>query len=576
MIALMSRRGEAARVVQVPEQDPVLVAGLLPVGPDPPVVQELLPFVHAEDGVRISDVDHEEHPVPSSPLMSSVRNRRSRRCAPFRPPPPRPGETAARRPRPRRARRPTPLSRTGGRARAVPGACPCAPRPGESPGNPPAMNSAYRPAKASRNRARISTRGNARPARILRDVAFPRSSAGISSSARFTLIADADHDVPDGVPSGRRLHQDPGRLPLPEVQVVRPLQESGNARAFQRVGQGDPRRQGKPRRLRIRDFGTHEQRNVHVPARRRDPPPPVAAASPGLLVRDDDRPVRGAVLRHRHRPAVRAVRHAEADDVDPRAAGGKPFPELLRRDRAVKHHYIKHFEAMEINTKIGRNIPNNTEGRLMAVNPRTEGAPMKTLSIVIPVFNEKDTLLPILSAVERAPAAGLRKEIVIVDDFSTDGSRELLKNRIDGSDGFRIVYHDRNQGKGAALRTGIAQATGDIVLIQDADLEYDPKEYPKLLAPILEGKADVVYGSRFQGSEAQPGALFLAQRRQSGPHDCFSNMFTNLNLTDMETCYKVFREDGILENITIVRRQVRFRAGDHRQRWRSRIAEFMK
>ncbi len=169
---------------------------------------------------------------------------------------------------------------------------------------------------------------------------------------------------------------------------------------------------------------------------------------------------------------------------------------------------------------------------------------MKTLSIVMPVYNEKETLLEILSAVEGAPAAGLRKEIVLVDDFSADGTRTLLEKSVEGREGVRVLYHDRNRGKGAALRTGIARTTGDVVLIQDADLEYDPQEYPKLLAPILAGKADVVYGSRFAGGGAKR-VLFFWHYVGNRFLTLFSNMFTNLNLSDMETCYKVFRGEVI-------------------------------
>jgi len=169
---------------------------------------------------------------------------------------------------------------------------------------------------------------------------------------------------------------------------------------------------------------------------------------------------------------------------------------------------------------------------------------VNTLSVVIPVYNEKDTLLAILSAVGSAPASGLRKEIVVVDDFSTDGTRDLLKERIEGRDGILVLYHDRNRGKGAALRTGIARTTGNIVLIQDADLEYDPQEYPKLLAPILAGKADVVYGSRFMGGDSRR-VLFFWHSVGNKFLTTLSNIFTNLNLSDMETCYKTFRGEVI-------------------------------
>ena len=135
------------------------------------------------------------------------------------------------------------------------------------------------------------------------------------------------------------------------------------------------------------------------------------------------------------------------------------------------------------------------------------------------------------------------KEILVVDDASTDGTRDKLRTH-DGVDGVRVIYHERNQGKGAALRTGFRAATGDVVIVQDADLEYDPKEYPKLLAPIRAGKADVVYGSRFAGGESHR-VLYFWHYAANKLLTLFSNMFTNLNLTDMETCYKAFRREVI-------------------------------
>lgn len=173
----------------------------------------------------------------------------------------------------------------------------------------------------------------------------------------------------------------------------------------------------------------------------------------------------------------------------------------------------------------------------------------RKLSIIIPVYNEQETLRQIIDIVARVDLV-LEKEIVLVDDCSSDGSRELIENGIK-EDGFCLlkVYHDVNQGKGAALRSGFKAATGDIVLIQDADLEYDPNEYPRLLTPILDGRADVVYGSRFVGSGAHRVHLFwhmVGNRLLT----LASNMFTNLNLTDMETCYKVFRKP-IIDNIEI-------------------------
>ena len=169
---------------------------------------------------------------------------------------------------------------------------------------------------------------------------------------------------------------------------------------------------------------------------------------------------------------------------------------------------------------------------------------MTTLSIVIPVYNEKAWIQAILKAVQSAPSAGLAKEIVVVDDCSTDGTRAILQAEVEGQPAIRVLYHERNQGKGAALRTGIAKTTGDVVLIQDADLEYDPQEYPRLLAPILEGKADVVYGSRFTGGDSRR-VLYFWHSIGNRFLTTLSNMFTNINLSDMETCYKVFRGEVI-------------------------------
>jgi glycosyltransferase involved in cell wall biosynthesis len=170
------------------------------------------------------------------------------------------------------------------------------------------------------------------------------------------------------------------------------------------------------------------------------------------------------------------------------------------------------------------------------------------LSIVIPVFNEVGTLSAILRAVESALLPDIEKEIVVVDDFSTDGTRELLGREADAGR-IRAIYHDRNRGKGASLRTGFLEVTGDVVIVQDADLEYDPREYPRLLKPILEGKADVVYGSRFLGGE-EKRVLFFWHYVGNRFLTTVSNMLTNLNLTDMETCYKVFRRE-VLDRIRI-------------------------
>lgn len=166
------------------------------------------------------------------------------------------------------------------------------------------------------------------------------------------------------------------------------------------------------------------------------------------------------------------------------------------------------------------------------------------LSIVIPIYNEKDTLHQLVERVEAVP---YDKEIILVDDYSTDGTRELV-NEYDGRPGFQVVFHSRNQGKGAALRSGFSKVAGDIIIIQDADLEYNPQEYGTLLGPILDGRADVVYGSRFLGGPHR--VLFYWHYLGNRVLTMLSNMCTNLNLTDMETCYKVFTRD-VLNAITL-------------------------
>jgi len=171
------------------------------------------------------------------------------------------------------------------------------------------------------------------------------------------------------------------------------------------------------------------------------------------------------------------------------------------------------------------------------------------LSIVIPIYNEERTISDLVYAVQSANKLGLDNEILLVDDFSTDKTSEILTKIHSDNPSLIIVKHSFNQGKGAALRSAFQQASGDIILIQDADLEYDPKEYPKLLKPIVENKADVVYGSRFR-SDQETRVLYFWHRVANGLLTLLSNMFTNLNLTDMETGYKVFRK-GILENIKL-------------------------
>jgi glycosyltransferase involved in cell wall biosynthesis len=163
------------------------------------------------------------------------------------------------------------------------------------------------------------------------------------------------------------------------------------------------------------------------------------------------------------------------------------------------------------------------------------------ISVVIPCYNEVGTIEAILDAVRASEIQD--KEILVVDDASTDGTREKLRS-VEGEANLRVIYHERNRGKGAALATGFRAATGDVVIVQDADLEYDPREYPKLLAPIRAGKADVVYGSRFAGGESHR-VLYFWHYAANKLLTLVSNMFTNLNLTDMETCYKAFRREVI-------------------------------
>jgi len=172
-----------------------------------------------------------------------------------------------------------------------------------------------------------------------------------------------------------------------------------------------------------------------------------------------------------------------------------------------------------------------------------------TLSIIIPVYNEELTIIETIMKSIKAEKLNLDYEIIVVDDFSSDNTTKEISTLFSKNDKVKILSHTYNKGKGAAFRTGLEKATGDFVLIQDADLEYDPCDYPKLLTPIINGQADVVYGSRFR-SHTESRVLYFWHRVANGVLTLLSNMFTNLNLTDMETGYKVFRKD-ILDKIKL-------------------------
>ena len=167
------------------------------------------------------------------------------------------------------------------------------------------------------------------------------------------------------------------------------------------------------------------------------------------------------------------------------------------------------------------------------------------LSIIIPCYNEKSTICSLIEAVKESPITD--KEIIVVDDGSKDGTREVLGKL--GDPEIKVIYHQKNQGKGAALRTGFAAATGDICIVQDADLEYDPQELPIVIQPILDGKADVVFGSRFQSGRPHR-VVYFWHRVGNGFLTLLSNVLTDLNLSDMETCYKAFRRE-VIQSIKI-------------------------
>ena len=167
------------------------------------------------------------------------------------------------------------------------------------------------------------------------------------------------------------------------------------------------------------------------------------------------------------------------------------------------------------------------------------------LSIIIPCYNESKTILSLIKAVKNSPVTN--REIIIVDDGSRDGTRDILNQLNDPE--VRIIFHSRNQGKGAALRTGFNEAKGDICIVQDADLEYDPQEFPIVIQPILDGKADVVFGSRFQSGRPHR-VVYFWHRIGNGLLTLMSNLFTDLNLSDMETCYKAFKRE-IIQSVDI-------------------------
>jgi len=174
------------------------------------------------------------------------------------------------------------------------------------------------------------------------------------------------------------------------------------------------------------------------------------------------------------------------------------------------------------------------------------------LSIIIPCYNESNTILALIQAVKASPV--MDKEVIVVDDGSRDGTRDILASLVDPE--VKIIFHAENQGKGSALRTGFSVATGDICIVQDADLEYDPQEFPIVIQPILDGKADVVFGSRFQSGRPHR-VVYFWHRIGNGFLTLMSNVLTDLNLSDMETCYKAFRRE-IIQAINIQEKRFGF------------------
>jgi len=208
---------------------------------------------------------------------------------------------------------------------------------------------------------------------------------------------------------------------------------------------------------------------------------------------------------------------------------------LMRRDDEDLDQLLDRIEASpDERLRVLERLLGKPACRQLGIYPFPDGF---KLSVVIPVYNERQWIRELLRRVQATP---IPKEIILVDDCSTDGTRDILKE-MEAEGGVRVVYQPHNQGKGAALRTGFQHATGDVIIVQDADLEYDPAEYPRLLQPIVENRADVVYGSRFIGDGHR--VLYFWHYVCNKGLTTLSNMFTNLNLTDMETCYKVFRRE---------------------------------